>query len=249
VKALVRIYLSNSLKEDSAIRLWKQYFGTSVKGISPMDFYAAIWNTVLQVDTPGANSPHSLYIKQKCLEAVTLTGNNKTLDIERFGKILQWFGPLTSSNLNRSSFFDRIESIIKNKWYHGELYSKEAENILLSNNDKLRYDFLIRASLNYQYHFTMFRIEGTKLKKSIGHYRIGYNRSNGEYYMTFESKGGIRQEIRADTLVQFVKSARSTLGLKKPIPSTKYSHIFIQQITLTPEANYTTPTEKKGLFN
>jgi len=64
--------------------------------------------------------------------------------------------------------------------------------------------------------------------------------------MTFESKTGIRQEIRADNLIQFVKIARSTLGLKKPIPSTKYSYIFVQQVA---ETKYMTPTEKKGLFN
>jgi len=114
----------------------------------------------------------------------------------------------------------------------------------MSNNDKLRYDFLIRVSLNPQHPFTMSRIEGNKSRKSIGHYRIGYNRSNGEYSMTFESKTGIRQEIRADNLIQFVKIARSTLGLKKPIPSTKYSYIFVQQPP--PESNYMTPTEKKA---
>jgi len=248
VKALVRIYLSNALKEESAIRLWKHYFGTKVKGIVPHDFYTAIWNVVAQTEPPDPNSPASLHVKQKCLEAVTLTTSTKTIDIERFGLILQWYGPLTSTP-NRGNFFDKIESILKNKWFHGELSSKEAENLLLARNEKFKCDFIVRASLHPQYPFTMSRIEGTKLKKSFAHYRIAYNRTTGEYSMTFEAKGGGRQDIRADNLATFVKIARSILGLKKPIPSTNYSHIFIQHITQTPDSNYIVPLEKKGLFN
>jgi len=251
VKALVRIYLSNVLKEENAIKLWKQYFGTKVKGISPAEFYGAVWNTVNHSDPPDVNtvSPSSpLLAKHKCLEAVTLTGTTKNVDIERFGLILQWFGPLTSINQNKVNFLDRIESILHNKWYHGEISSKEAENILLARNEKFRCDFLVRASLNSQYPYTISRIEGTKVKKSFAHYRIAYNRSIGEYSMFFESKVGGRQEIRSDTLAQFVKFARSTIGLKKPIPCTTFSHIFIHYQTQTPESNYIVPNEKKGLF-
>jgi len=245
VKALVRIYLSNALKEDGAIKMWKQYFGTKVKGVSPMDFYSAIWNTLQQVDPPDATSPPAYYIKHKCLEAVSFT-STKTMDIERFGLILQWFGPLCSTNQNRGAFFDRIESTVKNKWYHGELTSQEAENILLAQNEKGKYDFLVRASLNPQYPFSMSRIEGAKSKRQFAHYRIAYSRSTGEFTMIFESKAGLKQEIRSDSLASFVKTARSTLGLKKPIASTKYGHIFIQQ--LASHGTHSVPTEKKSLF-
>jgi serine/threonine protein kinase len=246
VKALVRIYLSNALKEEGSIKMWKQYFGTKVKGVSPMDFYSAIWNTLQQVDPPDATSPPAFYVKQKCLEAVSFT-TSKTMDIERFGLILQWYGPLCSPNQNRSAFFDRIVSILKNKWFHGELSSQEAENILLAQNDKGRCDFLVRASLNTQYPFSMSRIEGAKAKRSFAHYRIAYNRSTGEYTMLFESKAGLKQEIRSDSLATFVKTARSTLGLKKPVPCISYKHIFIHLATKG-ESTYSVPTEKKSLF-
>jgi len=247
VKALVRIYLSSALKEEGAIKMWKQHFGTKVKGVSPMEFYSAIWNTLQQVDPPDATSPPTFYVKQKCLEAISLIGS-KTIDIERFGLILQWYGPLISANQNRSAFFDRIESIIKNKWYHGELTSQEAENILLSQNEKGKYDYLVRASLNPQYPFSMSRIEGNKSKRSFAHYRIAYSRSTGEFSMLFESKAGLKQEIRSDSLTSFVKTARSTLGLKKPIASTKYAYIFVKQLESHGQGTYSVPTEKKSLF-
>lgn len=253
LKSLVRINLTHTLKDDNAIKLWKTKFGLlKVKNIPIKDFYQAIWNFVKKIDPPDEDSSYDLNLKQHCLEAVIDQGSGKSdkMDIEKFGLLLQWYGPLLPTPGNSLSFLERIQSLLKLGFYHGEINSKEAEKTLLSSNDKGKRDFLIRASLNPHYPFTMSRIElGKSSKVSYAHYRIAYNRSNGEYSMMTETKVGL-QNIKAESLEKFVKMAQKTILLKKGVLCHTFEYLFVKHVPApiaNPEDNYRVPQMTKPL--
>jgi len=83
----------------------------------------------------------------QCLRALLVTpgvgqGDQGVVEIERFGKILSLFGPMTEVDgffqlvsyifyhNSRFLFVDntfKIESILKQKWFHGDMGAQECE--------------------------------------------------------------------------------------------------------------------------
>jgi len=225
-------FYTNILNDDDAVQMWSESFPD--KDVVPLDdFYKALWKIVTQRDSiPLENEPE--FVKQKCLEAVLKISDKKdTISIERFGQLLHWYGPLISPTPSPKSpkspktptpqkeynLFQKIEAILKEPWYHAEISSSEAEQLL--NFEKG--GFLVRCSVNSA-PFTISRLDG---KGPIMHHRVEYDRNNGIYKMKIQSKNKSEtNEIKGESLCSFVKIARSSLKMKKVVENKKFKYIF-----------------------
>jgi serine/threonine protein kinase len=221
VDSLIHIFLVKFLRDESAIKMWKTKFGDAIEGVPAWDFCDAFWGTVYS----GGNAPDSkdLERKQKCLEAVAFTGSIKTIDVERFGLIVGWFGPFSPSQTGKGNIYQKMESILKETWFHGDITSQEAEKILMSESFGGQCDWLVRASLSApQNPFTISRKQGTDPE----HYRISYDFVSGFYSLQCKTKTDAQHNLSAGSLVELVSKAKGLLGLKLPIPCQKFQSIF-----------------------
>jgi len=226
VRYLNKALVSTILQDSDAVEMWRANFKDKLKGIPLHAFYDALWRGCA-LDFPDESDTVG-QVMQKCLEAV-VGPLDKTIDIERFGLILHWYGPMCPLQ-SRDNLIGKVASLLQEPWFHGELTRKEAENILVTENiDKLKRDFLIRTSTHPTAPFAMTRIESVQKKNiEFAHHRISYDRNTGEYCMQFETREGLR-EIRGDTLAEFVRNAKMVLRLKKHVVCRKFDHIFVQQ--------------------
>jgi hypothetical protein len=220
--------LSYALNDDSGgINMWSRYFKD--KNSVPMeDFISALWRTVDGGDPPD---PHDDgYVHLKCIEAVINAPGVRTeeVSLERFGLFIHWFGPLLP--LRGDSVFQKLENLLKEEWFHGELSGPAAEELLSAK--KAGGDFLVRCSLNPHAPYTMSRLVGN----SIVHYRIHHNRTSGIYKMQYQYKKKDKEivgEISGSSLSEFVKESIRLLNLKTPVKCTKFLPLFQKQKTIT----------------
>lgn len=102
----------------------------------------------------------------KCLKALVadkeLPYNHYVVGLEKFGNLLNWFGPLQPENRSTTinhhhrhhmttittiiicvgtlcvtvwcskEFFDGMEELLRQKWFHGTITTAEAEDLLIS---------------------------------------------------------------------------------------------------------------------
>jgi len=240
VLLLNQALISTVFKDPAAVSMWQKNFKDKIK-VPVKLFYTALWKTYCDKELPSEEDEPN-FIKLKCVEAV-VGPSAKTIDIDRFGLILHWYGPLSPQL--RVNIIDKIEALLMEPWFHGEITAVEAENILVAENDKFKRNYLIRNSVHPSAPFTMSRIEsGNKKNIEFAHHRISYNRTTGEYCMLFESKECVK-EIRGMTLSEFVKNARMNLGLKKPVKCRKFDHIFAHKQTQGEYKMATSDNKKK----
>jgi len=214
--------ISYALNDDAgAINMWAKYFSEKKTKVSLPDFITALWWTVYERDPPEPDDDS--YISVRCVEAVINPPNSKQdseMSLNRFGQFVHWYGPLLP--LRGETIFQKLESLLRSEWYHGEINGPTAEGILKA---KPACDFLIRCSANLNAPFTMTRM--TK-EAQLVHYRIYFNRSTGTYKMQFhQNKKDC--EITGSTLPDFVKHSIKTLGLKSPAKCTTFQSIFQKQ--------------------
>jgi len=151
---------------------------------------------------------------QKCCQALfSVQSKSKTekvliVDIEWFGKVLMWFGPLPnpeSENYNwEVGFLENIRTTLNEKWFHGDLTTKESVDKL---SEKLGGTYLIRFSSIPGY-YTISQISGGR---KVIHQRIKHS-PGGPY---------IIDNDEYNTLNDLVTQRGYTL----PCPGSKYQNM------------------------
>lgn len=122
--------------------------------------------------------PKNEELNFKCLKAVladddqprTVTeigADDSLVSMERFGKVLSWFGPLVDLHYG-VIIMDKIRIMLSKKWFHGNITTKDAEICLLSKGPGA---YLVRFSTSSAGTYTLSKVSRDG---SINHQRIVY---------------------------------------------------------------------------
>jgi len=106
--------------------------------------------------------------------------------LERFGNILNWFGPLSKPGVNNKEntgikFLDKIGELMGCNWFHGDISTTEAENRLF--NKELG-TFLVRFSTRCPGDYTISKVSQTG---SIHHQRFTHDLARDTYVYNEQS--------------------------------------------------------------
>jgi len=187
IESLTPCLLGYSLNDDcTGITMWSRYFKDRTT-VSIDEFITALWKVVIGTKPPEPDDETFIYLK--CVEAVINPPGSycEEVTLDRFGLFIHWYGPLLPTH--GENVFQKLETLLKAEWYHGEISAHAAEDLLRSKN--AGGDYLLRCSLNHQAPFTMSRI----VNNSLVHYRILYNRSSGLYKMQYQTKKRLIMKI------------------------------------------------------
>jgi len=154
-------------------------------------------------------------INNKCLHAVLAEKPKKEnaveiVNIEQFGKVLDWFGPLEKHN-GSETILDRIRKLLMKQWFHGDVSTNEAQ-VRLSGFPNGT--FLVRFSTTHPGCYTISSL--TQNATNIKHQRVsfvpgkGFN-NNGQWYNSID-------EI-----------IRESENLFIPAPGSRYQSLFVDQ--------------------
>lgn len=104
-----------------------------------------------------------------------LTPSDETVDCERFGEILDWFGPIGHPDQTpaTATILDHIREILKQAWFHGDLDEAKATARLAG---KPANTFLVRFSSQRGF-FTISQIHPQQ--KTVKHWRIEHHLGGG----------------------------------------------------------------------
>lgn len=171
----------------------------------------------------------------KCLQAILdVENDNSKVNLENFGKILNWFGPVKGKGVptcttccsvscscfphylsfadpnSSEGFLDRTRNLVSKSWFHGDTQTKDAERLLEGRPDGT---FLIRYSNKIPGTFTISKVcDGKTTHQRVSHtlgsgFCIGGN--------TFSS------------LEEVVERSGVELKLVTSCPGGKYNHLFL----------------------
>jgi len=198
------------------------------------------------------SEPNSKDLNFACLKKILATpnmdphqlGDHDVVQVEKFGHLLDWFGPIviesgSSSKGNvisnildkvpsifeptKFTVLDKIRVLMQKEWFHGDI-SKEASEDLLSGQPKGT--FLVRTSVTEKTSpFTISKV--TKKGGKINHQRI-QKRADGKFEVTIKySNGKTAVEVsKDDLLVPFIRSLSSELFLEAACPGSKFKALF-----------------------
>jgi len=176
----------------------------------------------------------------KCLHAVLAEkpkreGSGDIVNIEQFGKFLDWFGPLeiynasndnmsisgeiplkvsAETNVNLSdTLVDKVRKLLMKTWFHGEINTNEAQ---LKLSGLPGGTFLVRFSSTHPGCYTISSLTQSG-NASIKHQRVSYSAAersfnlNGQFYKTLEDL------------------IRESNNLFMPCPGSKFTQLFADQ--------------------
>jgi len=150
--------------------------------------------------------------KPKPSEGVVKQDAEEMVNLEKFGRILEWFGPIIDPLSREISFFDRITSLLQQKWFHGDLATSIAESRLSSESIGT---YLLRFSSTNPGCYTISR---KTTDGSITHQRIFHQAGHGFYI----------NNQRYDSLEQLVELSKNPLNLAFPCPGSPFLQLFVE---------------------
>jgi len=167
----------------------------------------------------------------KCLKAILATEKDDSfnVNIERFGLLIKWFGPLKQKRKNEElNIFTLIKNAMQEPWFHGDLPRQTCEAIL-SDHLKKKGTYLVRLSTTDPIEKTPFTISKVNKKGTINHQRIYVNRDRSGYYLVIKTKDGQKdKKIEAKGGIEaLISKVTNELGLKYCCPGRRYNELFI----------------------
>lgn len=146
VSDLQKVLVDSAISTEEGRVFWKTYF---------LNEYKVSWKTFVNHLTSFANLPDDDFrnINIRCFHAVLLDQVSDkldanelegTVDIQKFGDLLPFFGTITSPQTGGESqpndeesdsddgntIFDRVRRLISHTWFHGFLEAPEAQTKL-----------------------------------------------------------------------------------------------------------------------
>ena len=127
------------------------------------------------------------------------------LDVQLFGDLLQWFGPLSAS-----SFLPSVVNTLRKDWFHGNL-SGQQSIARLSGHPPGSYLFRFSATDPGSYAITAVNRTG-----EFSHYRV-YHRPTLKYLLG---------KVECGSLDEVLYRFKRDLFLQTPLRPTPYEHLF-----------------------
>eukprot|EP01089_Gocevia_fonbrunei_P023102 TRINITY_DN9593_c0_g1_i1.p1 TRINITY_DN9593_c0_g1~~TRINITY_DN9593_c0_g1_i1.p1 ORF type:complete len:568 (-),score=107.07 TRINITY_DN9593_c0_g1_i1:21-1724(-) len=211
VKDLDEIMIELSIADPKGQALWKENFHSDYS--IPLDSLFNVLPKYAQ-KTKGDKSDQNYRALKSLLVQSSGPNMSDIVTIERFGQVLDWFGPINSSK----GFLNKISSVLRQKWFHGDLNQTEAEARLSMVKTG---GFLIRFSSNQKRAFTLScRDEEGSLP---AHYRIVHKPSSEVFYFWDEYT---KKEKSFPDLPTLIESLKETYNLKTACAGSPFSSIF-----------------------
>lgn len=205
------IIVDLAIEDSMGRRFWKEFFLT--KDIVPWNDFLNAISKLLGLIPPQNSSLPMTYILNHCPEV--LRDSNTELEInclkailadeskshhhtshqpnddlvvssEKFGNILQFFGPLMINNPNEHSMIQKIRLLMVELWFHGDISTPESENRLIKKPEGT---FLVRFSTSSPGCYTISKV--SKTDHTIKHQKIhhvpgGDFEVNGTHYRSLQ---------------------------------------------------------------
>lgn len=195
------IIIDGLLPDPMARQLWRDRF----LGMTTVSWraFAEAFSEVIRVPLP--KDPRD--IKWQCLRRVAADPRDEQqVSLESFAKMLHWFGPLAEP-----SVLDRIHDLLRERYFHGEISSQEAERRM---GGEKKGTFLLRFSSRDLGCYALTVVDG---KGALKHYRITH--SPGSPYAI--------GKVECPSLDALIKRYNKELNLKRPCPGSPYEPMFI----------------------
>jgi len=136
---------------------------------------------------------------------------SELVTVDEFGKLLERLGPLEYPDTkNGNCLMDRIADLTCKPWFHGELPTKQAENMLRIKESGT---FLVRFSNSSR---NSYCISSVTKDKKVKHATIPYKSDSGVELSGTKYKG----------ICELVEENSERLHLKEPAANSKYAWLY-----------------------
>ena len=212
VRSLDNAIMEVTIEDNDARKFWTSSFGYSEE----VDFEVFFEKFVNHFGI-------KLYsdIDKRCFQRmVTANENSQVVLLEKFGLILDFFSPI--QRVDEYSILHRIHDTLAMKWFHGNIESKKAEDLL---HDSPPGTFLVRMSGTTRFCFAVSKVTS---KGSVNHTRFDYHPAIG-FRLTVPTTMGTKLTFEGpkDNLVAFIDRLSSALCLQSPcVAGWPYADLF-----------------------
>jgi len=159
------ILVDVAIGDPIARRFWKKYYLHEEEDISYNDFEENLFE-FLNIPDPSDMNEEELnifHLNKKCLfnfiphHSKSKTDTGPKVNIEHFGKLLNWFGPVDDPDVGnwRFSILDRFRDALTLEAFFGEITTNEAvDELSVSSNGT----YLIRFSESVKGYFSLSQV-------------------------------------------------------------------------------------------
>jgi len=142
--------------------------------------------------------------------------------LEKFGHLLNWFGPVVLDHKG-FSVLDKIRVLMQKEWFHGDINKQNAEDFLAGQS---KGTFLVRTSVTEPK--SPFTISKVNKKGKISHQRV-HKHPDGTFEVQINYPNGkIKTEVsKDDSLIPFIRQLSTELNLENPCPGSRYRGLFL----------------------
>jgi len=227
VDALENIIIECSIDDDVGRNLWKTYF-LRRDHVFWADEFVPVLAQFVGTPLPNPNKDEAAFQQahEKLIETLpwrclyVLVADKKqneepVVHLEKFGQILNWFGPLKDPD-GVSRFLPRIQQILSQDWFQGNLDYDGAVHLLSAAKPGT---YLIRFSSKENP--GCFTISKVNAKSKIVHQRI-LHKLGGPFSIA-ESKSSY------PSLIDLVDKAGQELKLETTCGSSPYAYLFLNK--------------------
>eukprot|EP01090_Pellita_catalonica_P011572 TRINITY_DN2332_c0_g2_i1.p1 TRINITY_DN2332_c0_g2~~TRINITY_DN2332_c0_g2_i1.p1 ORF type:complete len:456 (-),score=64.96 TRINITY_DN2332_c0_g2_i1:98-1465(-) len=159
-------------------------------------------------------SENKLQITLSCVKSLfaepTENERDFKVNIQRFGQLLYWFGPLKERKPGTRTFLDGIYHMLEKEWFHGPIDKVEAQRRLMG---KPIGTFLVRFSTMRGF-YTISRVQSNG---QVSHIRISHI-PNGPFSVTDDSKFA--------TLPELIEGLYKPFMLKFPCQGSSFAALW-----------------------
>jgi len=120
-------WIEHFVDDRNAQIFWQKFF-LGKKDVPWQDFYTHFWE-VMDLPIPKDIGSPSQALPLLCLHEVLVTNANDTVELENWGRVTGWFGPVEIP-YREGGFLDRVTDILRQRWFHGYLRTPQAEALL-----------------------------------------------------------------------------------------------------------------------
>jgi len=186
--------------------------------LSPYVTVVDVSSSLSNVHVEGSESQQSVsreVIKLRCLKELlvdTDKAGKAWVNVEKFGQILTWFGPLAQRKESDTPFLERIINILENEWFHGDIPTAEAQRRL---SGQMPGCYLIRFSTNPSHPgcYTISRVSSTG---QVAHIRISHVPGEGF---------SVNDDHTYGSLDELVSKLSVALDLRYPCSGSKFAQL------------------------